>query len=428
MSTTLARRSRTTATRTGEGARAAGAYRRGVHRDYDFLVIGGGMVAHAAAQGLREQGAEGSIGILGEESTAPFPRPALSKKLWTDPDASVDDEMLDTEGETGAVLHLGARVVAVDVAAKRVTTEQGDEFGYGRLLVATGGHPRRIAGLEPGDRVIYFRTLTDYRRLRELAASKPHVVVVGGGYIGSELASALAQHECRVTLLHPDAVLGGGVFPDRLAHTYESVFVDAGVAVRGGLRVEGGLQAGDGVSLQLSDGTTLEADAVVLGLGITAAGEVLGDAVERSADGGVVVDERLATSAPDVWAAGDVAEYPDRILGRRRVEHVDNAETMGAAAGRIMAGSEETYDHTPMYYSDVFDHGYEAVGTMDASLETVEDPLDGGKLVVYYLDDEAVRGVLLWDVFSDTGVDQARALLAEHSRPDSAEDLVGRVR
>ncbi|GAA5146739.1 NAD(P)/FAD-dependent oxidoreductase [Nocardioides marinquilinus] len=394
---------------------------------YDFLIVGGGMVADAAAKGIREQGADGTIGILGEEPTPPFPRPALSKKLWTDPDFTQDDAALHTDDETGAELHLGVRVASVDPERHEVTTADGETFGYGRLLLATGGHPTRVDGLEPGDRVLYFRTLSDYRRLRELAADDPHVVVVGGGYIGSEIASALVQHGCTVTLVHPGEVLGDHVFPASLARSYEGLFTQAGVRLRPGLRVEGGEQTGDGVTLRLSDGSALDADAVVLGLGITPAGDVAGAAVQRSDDGGIVVDEHLATSAPDVWAAGDVAEYPDRILGRRRVEHVDNAETMGATVGRIMAGSDETYDHTPMYYSDVFDHGYEAVGTASTDLETVLDAAGDG-YVVYYLDDDAVRGVLMWDVFSETGVDAARELLARGTRPDDASELVGTVR
>ncbi|WP_148613426.1 NAD(P)/FAD-dependent oxidoreductase [Nocardioides rubriscoriae] len=403
---------------------------------YDFLIVGGGMVADAAARGIREQGSTGSIGVLGDEPTPPFPRPALSKKLWTDPDFTVADADPGTADETGAHVTLDTRVISVDPEAHEVTTEAGETVGYGALLIATGGHPTRLDGLEPSDRVLYYRTLTDYHRLRELVDvdPKPHVAVVGGGYIGSEIAAAMVGEGCRVTLLHPDDVLGQSTYPPRLAQDFEALFTDAGVDVRGGTRVEGGLQADDGVSLRLPGGETLEADVVVLGLGIRPSGEPISDAVERADDGGIVVDERLATTAPDVYAAGDVAQYPDKILGRRRVEHVDNADSMGAAVGRIMAGSDETYDHTPMFYSDLFGHGYEAIGTLDSSLETVEDRFasgDGGddddeSVVVYYLTDDEVVGVLLWDC--DGGLDDATALLASHTRPADAHDLVGRIR
>lgn len=394
---------------------------------YDFLIVGGGMVADAAAHAIREQGSTGSIGILGEEPTTPYPRPALSKKLWTDPDFSLEDGEPHTADETGAHITLDTRVISVDVDAHQVTTESGETFGYGALLLATGGRPRTLDGLAASDRVLYYRTLTDYHRLRELTSTepKPHVAVVGGGYIGSEIAAAMIGEGCRVTLVHPDDVLGQATYPPQLAHDFQGLFTDAGVEVRGGVSVESGLQADDGVQLVLSDGETVEADVVVLGLGIQPSGDPICDRIERSDDGGIVVDERLATSAPDVYAAGDVASYPDPILGRRRVEHVDNADSMGAAAGRILAGSDEVYDHTPMFYSDLLGHGYEAIGTLDASLETVEDRF-GDSVVAYYLTDDEVVGVLLWDCAG--GLDEARALLAQHSRPADADDLVGRIR
>ncbi|MCY7395257.1 MAG: NAD(P)/FAD-dependent oxidoreductase [Nocardioides sp.] len=397
-----------------------------MHRDYEFLIIGGGMTAHAAAKGVREQGSTGSIGIVGEERTEPFPRPALSKKLWTDPDFSRDEAALDTVGETGAALHLGSRVVSVDTTARRVSTVDGDTFGYDQLLLATGGHPRRIDGLDPSDRVFYFRTVEDYDRLRALAAAEPAVVVVGGGYIGSEIACALVTHGCDVTVVHPDEILGQAHFPLDLATTYESLFTGAGVRVEGRLRVTSGSQDPAGVALHLSDGSTLEAPVVVVGLGIRPAGDLLDETASRSEDGGIVVDEHLRTSVPHVYAAGDVAEYLDPILGRTRVEHADNATTMGAAAGRIMAGSQETYRHTPCFYSDVFDIGYEAIGTLDPNLEIIEDPVEDDGMVLYYLDQERVRGVLMWNC--DGGVDAARELLAANDRPRNAADLVGSVR
>ena len=401
------------------------AYRRPMVHHYDVLILGGGMTADAAAKGVREQGSSASIGIVGEEWTAPFPRPALSKKLWTDRGFTRDDAALETVRHTGAVLHLGSPAVAVDPDAHTVTTASGDVLGYGRLLVATGGHPRRIEGLEPSDRVLYFRTLNDYEQLREHARSKPEVVVVGGGYIGSEIAAALLGQGCGVTIVHPDAVLGGSMFPGPVAQRFQQLFDDAGARRAPGLKVTSGEQEGTEVVLQLSDGTSLRADVVVVGLGIEPAGDVVDGLVRRSADGGIEVDDRLATSAPDIYAAGDVASYPDPILGRTRVEHVDNATTMGAAVGRIMAGSEETYDHTPMFYSDVLEHGFEAVGTLDSSLETVVDDFDDGGTVVYYLDDDAVRGVLLWDC--DGGTDDARKVLARHTRPADPADLLGTI-
>ncbi len=394
---------------------------------YDFLVIGGGMVADAAADGIREQGAEGTIGILGEEPVGPFPRPALSKKLWTDPDFTVDGLDPDTGGRTGASLHLGTRATAVDTRAKQVRTEDGTLYSYDRLLVATGGHPRTVEGLPASERVLAYRTLTDYQRLRGLAVGGADVVVVGGGYIGSEIAAALSEQDCSVTLVFPEATLGETRFPEPLASRFQALFTDAGVRVMAGTTVEGGTEHTDGrISLDLSDGGVLDADVVVVGMGITPAGTVLEGVADLAEDGGVVVDEHLRTSAEDVFAAGDVAQFPDAILGRRRVEHVDNAQSMGRAAGRIMAGSAEVYDYTPMFYSDVLGHGFEAIGATSTEMETVVEEKDGGRVVVYYLADDEVRGVLVWDGAGGE-LEKATEMLAAHTRPANPADLVGAI-
>jgi 3-phenylpropionate/trans-cinnamate dioxygenase ferredoxin reductase subunit len=380
--------------------------------DFRYLIVGGGMVADAAARGIRELDTDGTIGVLSEDVDRPYARPALSKKLWTDPDFSWDEKVdLHTE-ETGAEFALGTRVVSIDREAKTVTTADGATHGYGQLLIATGGTPRSLPGLEPSDRVLDYRSAADYRRLRSQVDAGAHVVVVGGGYIGTEIAAGVVQNGARVTLVSPDEVVGGSMFPDDLARAFQQRFVDHGVELRTGRRVTQGSQTADGVTLTLDDGSVVEADVVVSGLGIEPATGLAADA-GLTVDDGIVVSSTLVTDDPAVFAAGDVARYPDRILGTRRVEHVDNARQQGRQAGRNLADADETYDHTPMYYSNVFDMGYEAVGTVSADLRTVEDWQDPTVTgVVYYLDeDDTVRGVLLWNVADKT--DEARAVLAE---------------
>ncbi|MGA9715316.1 MAG: FAD-dependent oxidoreductase [Aeromicrobium sp.] len=393
-----------------------------MRHDYEYLIIGAGMTADAAARGIREVDADGSIGIVGEEPDAPVRRPALSKDLWTDADATLTDSTLDPADATGAEVHLGHLVTEIDPAARVATSASGDEFGYARVLIATGGHPRHLDGLEPSDRVVYYRTVADYRRVREAAQPGTHVVVVGGGYIGSEIAAALAQNEVQVTMVFPEDHPGAGRFPTEIAEQITARYAEAGVQLRAGTGVDGGTVSGDGMRLDLDDGSTLDADLVVIGLGLepsTALAESAG--LECSDDGGIVVDDHLRTSVPDVFAAGDVASYIDPRLGRRRVEHEDNALTMGTAAGRALAGSDEPYAHTPMFYSDLFDLGYEAVGRMDPSLETVVDQQGDGS-VVYYLDGDRVVGVLLWNVWD--AVDDAREVIARGKRPDSFTGLI----
>ncbi|WP_242090154.1 FAD-dependent oxidoreductase [Curtobacterium sp. DN_7.5] len=393
--------------------------------DFRYLIVGGGMVADSAARGIRELDADGTIGIVSEDVDPPYARPALSKKLWTDPEFSWDEKVdLHTE-ETGATFLLGSRVTAIDRDAKTVTTDSGETHGYERLLIATGGKPRGLPGLEPSDRVLDYRSAADYRKLREFADAGAHVVVVGGGYIGTEITAGISQNGAEVTFVDPDDVVGGRMFPDDLARAFQQRFVDAGVDLRLGRRVSSGEETGDGVVLTLDDGSSVEADAVVVGLGIEPVTQLAADAGLTVRDG-IVVSSTLRTDDESVFAAGDVAEYPDRILGTRRVEHVDNAQQQGRQAGRNLADADETYDHTPMFYSDVFDMGYEAVGQVSSSLHTVEDwtePTVTG--VVYYLDDDqVVKGVLLWNVWDKT--DEARKVLADaHSlTPDM---LIGRI-
>lgn len=391
--------------------------------DFDYLIVGGGMTADAAAKAIRERDPNGSIGIIGDDIDPPYTRPALTKKLWTDPDFQPDDNWLNTADATGAQLITGTTVTAIDPSQHTVTAQYGGQFGYGRLLLATGGKPKTL-DVPASERVIYFRSFENYHELRRLSGSDRHIAVIGGSYIGTELAAALVQNATQATLIYPDETLGGSMFPSALAQHFEKTYREHGVRLYPKTKVDSGTPDDDGVVLQLSDGSQERFDGMVSGLGI----EPCVDLAARAGltiDNGIVVDEYLRSSADGIYAAGDVANYPDRILGRRRIEHVDNAKQMGATAGRIMAGSEEAYDYTPYYYSNVFDMSYQAVGTLDASLLTVEDwaePLQKG--VVYYLDGDTVAGVLLWNVKGK--LDAARDVLAD-KRPQDAAKLKGRI-
>lgn len=391
---------------------------------YDYVIVGAGMVAANAVQGIREKDTEGTIGILGGEPNGPVTRPALSKKLWTDPEFGYDKIWMQPEQDAGTTLHTDTRVATIDRQQKTVTTDDGDTYGYGQLLLATGGAPVTL-DLPESERVRYFRTVEDYDHLRRLAGKGLHAAVVGGSYIGTELAAALVQNDCRVTLIHPEEVLGGKMFPSSVANRFHQTYVDRGVMLLGGRKVNGGREADGKVTLELDDGASLEADFVVFGLGVEPS-IALAEQAGLDTDGGILVDNRLTTTDAAIFAAGDVATYPDRILGRWHAEHVDNANQMGATVGRIMAGSDDTYDHTPYFYSNVFDIAWKAVGKLDSSLEVVEDAdPESGQGIYYYLEDDKVAGVLLLDLDADR-LDEARAVLAESS-PQSAETLVGRI-
>ena len=308
--------------------------------DYRYLIVGGGMTADAACRGIRDRDADGSIGLVGEEPDPPYSRPPLSKALWQGKDES---SVWRGTSEFGVDLHLGRRVVSLDLAARRATDDQGETYGYERLLLATGGRPRRLPG-DTGDDIVYFRKLPDYRRLRALAGDGASFVVIGGGFIGSEVAAALNAAGCKVTLVVPEAGIGARLFPADLAESVNELYRGHGVEVLPGELVSGVERGSDGYSVRLESGRTLAADAVVAGLGIEPATE-LAEAAGLEVSDGIVVDEYgRAGSSGDVYAAGDVARFPSTVLGMdTRVEHEDHANSHGRAVGANMAGADEPY-------------------------------------------------------------------------------------
>lgn len=393
--------------------------------EYQYLIIGAGVAAANAAKGIRAVDADGSIGILGAEGDPPVYRPDLSKTLWLDQDAELDNsELLDDT--QNLQLRTGVEVDRIEPDQHRVSLADGSQLDYRKLLIATGASPNTTS-LPAGPRVVYYRTVADYRRLHELAKPGTEVVVVGGGYIGSEMASALAQNDVKVTMVIEGGIVQAAMFPPDLAKVVTKAFTEHGVRIVDGV-CTGGEATADGVRLELKDGQTLEADAAAIGIGVKPRVQ-LAEQAGLKIDNGIVVDAQLQTSAADVYAAGDVANYPDKLLGRRRVEHVDNAEKMGEVAGRNMAGEDEAYQNTPFFWSDLFDYGYEAVGETSTRHTMVEDwkgdSLDTG--VVYYLDGGSVRGVLLWNVWDS--VPKALELI-EQTATDPVKDpdsLKGRI-
>ncbi|HEU4474804.1 MAG TPA: FAD/NAD(P)-binding oxidoreductase, partial [Gemmatimonadales bacterium] len=291
------------------------------------------------------------------------------------------------------------------------------------LLLATGGRPRRFPDAPEG--VVYFRTLEDYRKVRDLSDRGSSFAVIGAGFIGSEIAAALRMQDREVTMIVRDQGIGAKVYPADLSHWLVGYYREKGVTVRLGEEA-GRIESRDGrFRVHAGKDDPLAVDAVVAGLGIEPDVGLARDAGLKVGDG-IEVDRRLRTSRPDVYAAGDVANFHNPALGKRiRVEHEDNANTMGAIAGRNMAGAGLDYDHLPFFYSDLFDLGYEAVGDLDVRLETVADWKEKFREgVVYYLKDGRVRGVLLWNTWNQ--VDAARALIAEPG-PFRPEQLKGRL-
>ena len=375
-----------------------------------YLIIGGGMTADAAARAIRESDPSGSIGIMSDDPHPPYNRPPLSKGLWKGDDP---EKVWRGTDKIGVELRLARHATAVDTKQKLVTDDRGNVVSYEKLLLATGGTPRQLP-MQTGQ-IIYYRTFDDYLRLRALANEKLRFAVLGGGFIGSEIAAALRLVDRDVTMLVPEDGIGARVFPADLSHFLVDYYREQGVDVRTGEGLAGLQQSAGKVVVRTTHGKEIPADVIVAGLGIQPNVELAEQAGLR-VENGIVVDELLMTSAPDVFAAGDVANFFNPALGTRiRVEHEDNANAMGAAAGRSMAGKGSPYTHLPFFYSDLFALGYEAVGELDPRLETErhwKEPFREG--VVYYLNDGKVRGVLLWNTWGR--VDDARSIIGTAKR------------
>jgi NADPH-dependent 2,4-dienoyl-CoA reductase/sulfur reductase-like enzyme len=391
-------------------------------KHYRYLLVGGGLAGDAGARGIRELDPNGSIGMISMEANPPYTRPNLSKGLWK---GRPIDEIWRNTRDLGVELHLGRRVVHLDPLEKCVRDQTGEEYSFDKVLLAMGGSPVRLP--PGGEDIIYFRDLQDYQRLRGLSERGERFVVIGGGFIGSELAAALTMVGKRATIIFPEQALASNIFPEELALHLNDYYRQKGVELVTEDLATDIEKAGDRFTVRTRSGRFFEVDGVVAGIGIRPNVELARQAGLET-DNGVVVDDRLQTSAPDVFAAGDLANFYHAALGKRvRVEHEDNAIHMGKLAGRNMAGAEESYTHTPMFYSDLFELGYEAVGETSSKLETVidwQEPFKKG--VIYYLDpsDRRVRGVVLWNVWDR--VNQARALLAE-AGPFEDRDLKGRI-
>ncbi|HET7146348.1 MAG TPA: FAD-dependent oxidoreductase [Gaiellaceae bacterium] len=368
-----------------------------------YLIVGGGMTAAAAIDGIRSHDADGGIVLVGGEQHPPYKRPPLSKKLWS---GGHEDKLWYDPELGGATTRLGRRIVELDLDAKRARDDAGGEYAFEKVLLATGGTPRRLGG-DDGE-VVYFRTLDDYRKLRAIADGGAKVVVIGGGFIGSELAASLTGVGATVTMVVPEDGVAFRVLPAGLSQFVTGYYRDKGVEVLTGETVA----AVHGHAVELGSGRTLEGDAVVAGLGIIPSTE-LAEAAGLPVENGILVDEYGRVEGyDDVFAAGDVANFPSPVLGKRfRVEHEDHARSHGKAVGANMAGANEPYEHMPLFYSDMFDLGYEAVGEVDSrltALEAWEEPNTKG--VVTFVDEERrPRGVLLWNVWDK--VDDARELI-----------------
>ncbi len=387
---------------------------------YDYLIIGGGMTANAAVKGIRSVDKSGTIGIVSDEQHPPYKRPPLSKALWKgDPIESI---WLNDATEHASI-HTSCLIKKINVKEKKAINDSGDTFTYTRLLLATGGSVRKLPYEAEG--VIYYRTLNDFNILKQRTKSTQSIVVIGGGFIGSEIAASLAMNNQKVTMIFPQDGIGARVYPPSLSMFLNKYYKSKGVDIYAGESVSSVTLEKGVYKIKTSASKEIPADIVVAGIGIQPNTELAEEAGIKVANG-ITVNEVLQTSDPDVYAAGDVAGFFNPSLGKTiRVEHEDNALAMGETAGKNMAGAKEAYHHLPFFYSDLFDLGYEAVGELNNKLEVVEDWKEEFKEgVVYYLEQQRVRGVLLWNTWGQ--LESARSLIAEKG-PFTGDTLKGRI-
>ncbi len=396
---------------------------------YKYVIVGGGLAGASAVAGIREYDRNGSVLLIGKERHLPYDRPPLSKKLWFGQTKVEEISVHDRQfyEQNGVTLTLATEVVSLDPAGKTVSDATGNRYGYQKLLLATGGTPRHLP--VPGsdlDGICYYRYLDDYLRIRGEAAEGKSAVVVGGGFIGSEIAAALNLNKLNVTMVMPSSYLCRRVFPEYLGQELLRRYRQRGVTMLTGDRPISFTSSGRGLVTHTQKGQHVSSDLVIVGVGIAPAAELAQQAGLQTSDG-IEVDAYLRTSHPDVYAAGDNALFPYHALGSRmRIEHWDNAVNQGRWAGRNMAGAGEPFTYMPYFFSDLFEFGYEAVGEVSSELNTFADwQKENDTGVVYYLREGKIRGVMMCNVWEK--VEAARALIrkGEQVKPES---LLGAIR
>jgi 3-phenylpropionate/trans-cinnamate dioxygenase ferredoxin reductase subunit len=342
--------------------------------DQAFVIVGAGLAGAKAAQTLRDLGCDGSIILIGDERERPYERPPLSKDYLLGK-SELDSVYVHSRtwyADHGVQLRLGQPVTVIDKAQHQVELADGARLDYSKLLLTTGSSPRLLP--VPGadaQGVYYLRRIVDSQRIKESFGLTARLLVIGGGWIGLEVTAAARQAGLDVTLVEQQPLPLFHVLGPELAQVFADLHTEHGVTIRTGVGVDHlTTVAGRVTGAQLSDGTHIDADAVVVGIGVTPNTE-LAEAAGLDVNDGVEVDAALRTTDPDIFAAGDIARAYHPVLGQRiRVEHWANALNQPATAAVSMLGREAAYDTLPYFYTDQYDlgmeyHGYVAPGDYD---------------------------------------------------------------
>ena len=392
-------------------------------KEFNYIIIGGGMTGSSAVMGIRKNDESGSIAMFSKDKFEPYNRPPLTKSLW---DKGNVNAIIRPMEKYQVDLFLNSKIKRIMPDQKLVETGENEQFRYEKLLLATGGHPNRLKN-SPNE-VLYYRTLSDFYTLKELASKKNQFCVIGGGFIGSEIAAALVNQDKEITMIFPGTGISSHIFPDDLAEFLNEYYQSRGIKVVDKHLVKEITQSTNGLSVKYQhiDGKDAEEtnfDVVIAGIGIKPNTFIAQDA-GIDIENGIIVDEYLQTNIKDIYAAGDVANFFHHGLGKRmRVEHEDNANKMGMIAGQNMTGSHQPYHHIPFFYSDLFDLGYEAVGDFNKDFEIISDWIDPFKKgTLFYLDSGRVQGVIFWNLWGN--VDAGRKLISK-GESHQKDNLIG---
>ena len=387
------------------------------------VIVGGGLAAAKTAEALRDEGYAGSIVLFAAEPHVPYERPPLSKGFLKG-EQSADETIVLPESwyaEHDVELRLGTEVTAVDADAHEVEAADGSRTAYDKLVLATGASPRRsdLPGADL-DGVLYLRTLEDSERLREAFQQGRNVVLIGGGWIGLEAASAARDAGANVTVLEMTAQPLLGVLGPKLGQSFADFHREHGVDLRTGVTVAAIEPAADGrraASVRLADGTTIPADIVLVGIGAVPNTQ-LATSAGLALDNGILVDAQGRSSNPDIFGVGDVANAETPALGQRvRVEHWANALDRPPSVAKGLLGKAGDFDKLPFFFSDQYDLGLEYSGRSGREDDlVVRGDLDGREYVAFWLDGDRVTAgmnVNVWDVQDDI-----QALIASHEPVD----------
>jgi len=371
-------------------------------KDYQYLIIGGGMAGGKAAEGIREVDPEGRAAIITREEHPPYQKPPLSKGYLRD-EVDLRHVYLEEENhyqDLKVDLYQGKAAVSIHPGKQRVELEGGEELGYQKLLLATGGEALRLPiwGNELKN-VFTLRRIEDAELIRKAAGENQRALILGGSFIGSETAASLSQMGSEVVQVFPESRLLEPVVPEQLSEFIKELFDRNHIRVLSGTVAEE-LVGDEDSAIQaatLATGERLEIDLVIMGVGIELNTALAADAGLEVAEGGaVLVDDYLQTSHPDIFAAGDIVSWPDPVRNQRlQIEHWDVARAQGKRAGRNMAGEREAYTRLPYFFSDLFDLSFEVWGVLDSWDQTVQrGEIEEGSFAFYYFNQGQLVGVL----------------------------------